>query len=71
MKLSAAKKQYGLDSQLTFGMHSGLTIQDVIDDGNANWIHWAIDNVDGFQLTNAAFKALPAFDTRKQYKFYS
>jgi hypothetical protein len=70
MKLSAAKKKLGLDSTLYFGKYSGLTIQDIIDDGNANYIHWAIDNISDFELTNEAFKALPAFDSRKNYRFY-
>ena len=47
----------GLDSRFTFGTHKGRTVQEVIND-DSDYIEWALDNVDRFELDSAASDAL-------------
>lgn len=52
------RKLYHLNSVLTFGLHKGLTISEIINK-NPGWLHWAIENIEGFELSNKAFERLP------------
>lgn len=55
---SIITKAYGLGDVLKFGKHKGHNIQHVMQE-DPQWLYWAIDNVEGFQLSNEAFNSMP------------
>lgn len=44
---------YDLDTCLLFGKYKGYTIQEIIKK-DPEYLAWAIDEIDGFELTNEA-----------------
>lgn len=59
--MSAPPKQkflHGLNSELKFGKYLGSTVAEVMLQ-DPNYIHWCIENIDWFDLTDEAFALLP------------
>lgn len=50
-------KPFKLNDKITFGKHKGLTIKEIIED-DPSYLEWALDEVDGFELDDAAIAAL-------------
>ena len=49
--------ELGYHDALTFGKHRGKTVREVIDQ-DPHYLEWALLNVEGFELTDGAWKCL-------------
>ena len=47
---------FKLETKLNFGKYKGETIQEIIDDGNAEYLEWCMDNIEWFELDDNAGK---------------
>ena len=50
---------YDLDDTITFGKHEGKTIQEILDN-DAQYLHWCIQNLESFALSEAAMNVAKA-----------
>lgn len=57
LNIHGASRIRGLFSKMTFGTHTGDSIQEIIRD-DPTYIEWALDDVDGFELDSEASDAL-------------
>lgn len=48
----------GLNNVLEFGRHKGKTVQQIMKE-DADWLHWALQNIKDFKLNRNALLLLP------------
>lgn len=59
---------FTLIDKLTFGKHKGATIEEVIDD-DPSYLEWAIDEIEWFELDEAATKSLKNSNCNSRKEF--
>lgn len=50
---NAKKPTYGLETKIALGKHRGATIREIIED-DPSYLEWALDEIDWFELDDAA-----------------
>lgn len=48
----------GINNVLEFGKHKGKTVQQIMKE-DADWLHWALQNIKDFKLNKNALLLLP------------
>lgn len=58
---------YSTDSLLAFGRHSGKTLEEIVNEGEIEYIDWCLKNLDHFALTLEAAQELLELSERHNW----